>query len=97
MRIFIAFLLAATFAGSAVARPNVYQMTCAQAVSVVTSNGAIVMNTGPYTYKRFVAHAGYCVLGEQAWRTWEATADTPQCRVGYECRPKWPKIKFDRH
>jgi hypothetical protein len=60
-------------------------MTCAEAQALVSTNGAIVMSTGQYTYKRFVVHRGFCIHGEVLEWVYALTSDHPQCRVGYEC------------
>ena len=91
-------------ASAAAGRPATYAMTCAQAQALVSTNGAIVMSTGQYTYERFVAHRGFCRHGEVTDRVYAATSDNPQCRVGYQCiwRPnlrddhKW-KPRRSRH
>jgi hypothetical protein len=52
-------------------RPSTLELSCAQAAALITERGAIVLGTGGYTYRRFVAHRGYCAGDEQtepAWR-----------------------------
>jgi hypothetical protein len=61
-------------------------MTCNQARDFIASNGAVVMTTGPHTFERFVAHAGYCMWDEYAARAWAPTRDASQCLIGYYCR-----------
>jgi hypothetical protein len=82
----VAFFLLAT-AAYAQSRPSTLRMTCAQARSLVASRGSIVLSTGPYTYDRFVAGGGFCFLGEIAEPAWARTLDSPQCPIGYRCKP----------
>ena len=77
-----AFLLA----GVAEARPDLRQMTCAQARQMVQRQGAVVFTTGPHTYSRFVAHIGYCDPWQELAPQYGPTRDNPQCPVAYECR-----------
>jgi hypothetical protein len=70
----------------ATARPATFTMTCAEAASLVAAEGAIVLTTGRHTFDRFVAHPGYCMLGEYADVGWAPTADALQCTIGYVCR-----------
>ncbi|MCB5173590.1 hypothetical protein [Microvirga lenta] len=71
-------------------RPNTTAMSCAQAAGLVRSQGAIVLNTGPYTYDRFVSGGGFCAVTEGYETAWAPTADNPQCFVGYRCRSVAP-------
>lgn len=68
--------------------PSTLQMSCAQVRGLIAARGAIVLNTGPTTYERFVGGYGYCVLGETPQPAWAPTADTAQCPVGYRCAPR---------
>jgi hypothetical protein len=74
-------------------RPLTLRMLCSQARALVAARGAIVLNTGPTTYDRYVTSSRYCVRGEVTEPTWVPTADTPQCFIGYRCvirnRPFW--------
>jgi hypothetical protein len=65
-------------------------MTCAQAIGLVASQGAVVLTTGPHTYDRFVANGGFCLPGEAPLRAFVPTSDASKCPVGYLCRePFW--------
>lgn len=66
-------------------RPLTLQMTCYGARELVSVHGAIVLNTSPTTYDRYVAAGGQCVLGEVIEPAWVPTADTQQCPIGYRC------------
>ncbi|HEY7386293.1 MAG TPA: hypothetical protein VH743_21750 [Beijerinckiaceae bacterium] len=67
-------------------RPSTVAMSCAQAAGLVASRGAIVLGTGGYTYDRFVAHRGFCLITEMTEPAWVPTRDTRQCFVGYRCK-----------
>jgi hypothetical protein len=84
---FLAFALAVLASASlGYARQSTLNMSCAQAAALVASQGAIVLTTGQHTYERFVAHPGFCMLGEYGKISYAPTADTPQCRIGYTCQ-----------
>jgi len=65
--------------------PLTLRMSCAQAQSLVRSQKAIVLSTGPYTYDRYVGSYGYCAPGETLDPAWVPTADTAQCPIGSRC------------
>ena len=75
-------------ASSAVAqsRPSTLNLSCAQAGGLVASRGAVVLNTGRFTYDRFVSGRNFCEINERIEPVWVPTADTPQCFIGYRCR-----------
>ena len=68
-------------------RPSTMTMSCGQAQSLVASRGALVLNTGQFTYDRFVSNQGYCQRDEITLMTVAPTADTAQCPVGLRCIP----------
>lgn len=70
--------------------PLTLRMSCAQAQGLVASQRAIVLNTGPLTYDRYVGSSGSCVVGETLDPAWVPTADTAQCPIGYRCAPRSP-------
>lgn len=79
-----AALLAAT-AAFAQSRPMTPAMPCSAVRALVSSQGAVVLGTGPHTYDRYVAHQGFCGLDQITEAAHEVSADTPQCFVGYRC------------
>ena len=84
----ISSLLLAISASSAVyaqSRPSTTNMSCAQAVSVVQSQGAAVLGTGGDTFDRFVRDASFCPRGQQTQPRFVPTADNRQCMVGFAC------------
>ena len=66
-------------------RPVTSQMPCAQARGLVTTQGAVVLNTSPNAYDRYVRGGGYCGLGERLEPAWVPARDKPQCPIGYRC------------
>ena len=88
MRFIVGILLVLALAGPASARPDARKMTCEQARQMIRQNGAVVMTTGQYTYKRFVASIGYCDYWETTRSAWTATRDNPKCRIGYVCEDR---------
>lgn len=73
---------------SAEARPDTRDMTCRQAQQLVAQNGAVVMTTGPHTFRRFVHSYAFCQVQEQLAIEPAPTADTARCPVGYRCVPE---------
>lgn len=72
-------------AAPAAARPLSTSMTCAQAAALVQKQGAVVMDTGPNTYDRYVSTLSACWPGQALKPQWVATRDMRQCFVGYTC------------
>jgi hypothetical protein len=70
---------------AAQARPYAPSLGCAAAAQIIRSAGAIVMGTGPGTYDRFVRDGSFCLRPQTISPVWVATADSPQCFVGYRC------------
>ncbi len=66
------------------ARPDTRSMTCKQLQSFVEKQGAVVMDTGPRTYKRFVHHRGFCSFQQLARTAWVKASDG-ECALR-ECR-----------
>ena len=56
-------------------------MTCGEIRSVVSEYGAVVMDTGRHTFKRFVEHRGYCLVSERLETAWAPTIDGTECRL----------------
>jgi hypothetical protein len=65
--------------------PLTLQMSCHGARELVAVRGAIVLNTSPTTYDRYIGAGDQCALGESLEPAWVPTADTPQCPIGYRC------------
>lgn len=80
-----AIVLSALLAPPAQARPDTRSMTCNQLLAFVERNGAVVMDTGPRTYKRFVYHRGFCQFAETVRTEWVRSSDG-ECRLRI-CEP----------
>ena len=84
MRLFFAlftFLLVAASSAQAQGRPDARTMTCGEVRSLIKERGAVVITTGRYTYKRFVAHRGFCLYSERIGHDWIETRDIAECRL----------------
>jgi hypothetical protein len=81
-------LVAASLTTAAMAQqgPATWNMTCAQAIGIVASQGAVVLRTGPTVYDRYVRDASFCASQEMAGPAWVKTADGVPCLVGRVCR-----------
>lgn len=86
---FLAWAVFVPTAALAQGRPATPLLSCAEAAALVTREGAIVLDTGPYTYARFVRDGGFCPLPEAPKPAFEVTRDNPKCFVGYVCRDKF--------
>lgn len=87
-----AIVLAGLFVSAGVeARPDTRSMTCKQLQAFVKKHGAVVMNTGPRTYERFVYHRGFCLYSEIAATAWVDASDG-ECRLR-ECKDR----DIDKH
>lgn len=93
MRILLAtlsLLIAAAPAG-AISRYNAWTMSCAQAKSIVRSEGAVIlrfrstMNPSIPRYARFVNDNSFCTPGELALVSYIPTTDVKSCPV-LECQ-----------
>lgn len=62
--------------------------TCGQISATVQQYQSIVLQTGNYTYDRFVAYRSYCQGSQTAHRAFAPTADNPHCFIGYQCKER---------
>jgi len=77
--------LAILAASPASARPSVHTMTCAQAQALVKGQGAVVANTGPHTFERFVVDQRGCNRQQVTRPAYVRTRDNRQCLIGMRC------------
>ncbi|MBJ3774124.1 hypothetical protein [Acuticoccus mangrovi] len=80
-------------AAPAAARPDTRTMTCAEANALVRREGQVVMTTGTYTYRRFVANVGYCDRWQGIKPEYAPSRDNPKCVMHSVCYQ--PMIPFD--
>ncbi len=67
-------------------QPNTRSMSCRSAAALVSTRGAVVLNTGPTTYDRYVSGEGYCNVPEEvSMPAFVSAADKQQCFIGYYC------------
>lgn len=87
-------LMAATTTGLAVlaalsaaaqGRPDVRELACGQARSLIKDSGAVVLTTGRYTFDRYVSNGHYCASGYITRRAYVQTRDAQSCFIGYRC------------
>ncbi|PZR83819.1 MAG: hypothetical protein DI537_34290 [Stutzerimonas stutzeri] len=69
-------------------RVSIETMMCRSAEGLVSSRGAVVLGTGPYTYDRFVRDGSYCDIRQTTRPAYERTTDSAQCFIGYQCRAR---------
>lgn len=80
-----AVLILATSPLLAQPRPFTPRLSCQSVASIVQSNVAAVLSTGTNTYDRYVRDRSACEIAQVLKPAWVATADTPQCFIGYTC------------
>lgn len=86
----IGLTIAAAGPAPAQGRPDTRRLTCAQVNALVQSSGVVVMNTGAFTYKRFVATAGFCDRWERLRTETVPSLDRRQCIVEWVCYDPMP-------
>ena len=88
MKSFVLLLVLTAAAGSALAdpRPNTTAMTCVAAAQKIAAHGAVVMETGPALFDRFVASRAFCTSSETTEPAFVTTRDNPSCMIGYRCK-----------
>ena len=76
------FLIGALQNGQAQSRRvDSRSLTCAQVQSMIAQRGAVLFNTGPHTFDRYVSNLNNCQRGEVLLRENIPTKDTPHCGV----------------
>lgn len=77
----------ATMPAQAISRYESTRMSCDQAQSAISAEGAVILryrssrNPSLPLYDRYVAHGGYCEPNEYAANAYVPTADTRSCYV----------------
>jgi hypothetical protein len=87
-------LLIVSLASAAEARQSSIRLTCAAAASLVRQQGAVLFDTGPNAYDRYVRDASFCALATRPQPAWIPTRDNPECMVGYSCEREIPFTPF---
>jgi hypothetical protein len=68
------------------AGPPTSQRTCGANRQLVQREGAVVLDTGPSTYARFVKNGSECLVDQFPEPAWVPSSNNPQCFIGYRCR-----------
>jgi hypothetical protein len=82
---FLALALATTAATAQVGPPT-SQRTCGANRQLVQRDGAVVLDTGPQTYARFVRSGAECLVDQFPEPAWVPSSNNPQCFIGYRCK-----------
>ncbi len=77
--------LTATVAAAQVGPPT-SQRTCGANRQLVKKEGAVVLDTGPSTYARFVRSGAECTVDQFPEPAWVPSSNNPQCFIGYRCK-----------
>ena len=80
-----ALALTATAAAAQVGPPT-SQRTCSANRQLVMRDGAVVLDTGPTTYARFVKNGSECLVDQFPEPAWVPSSNNPQCFIGYRCK-----------
>ncbi|HEV2565438.1 MAG TPA: hypothetical protein VGU19_10170 [Microvirga sp.] len=77
--------LTATVAAAQVGPPT-SQRTCGANRQLVKKEGAVVLDTGPSTYARFVRSGAECTVDQFPEPAWVPSSNNPQCFISYRCK-----------
>ncbi len=80
-----ALALTTTAAAAQVVLPT-SQRTCGANRQLVMKEGAVVLDTGPSTYARFVRSDAECMVDQFPEPAWVPSSNNPQCFIGYRCK-----------
>ncbi len=88
MRYLLTLSVLALTASAAVAQvgPATSQRTCGANRQLVLKEGAVVLDTGPSTYARFVRSGAECTVDQFPEPAWVPSSNNPQCFIGYRCK-----------
>jgi hypothetical protein len=82
----LALTLAAVTTATAQVGPPTSQRTCGANRQLVLRDGAVVLDTSPQTYARFVKSGAECLVGQFPEPAWVPSSNNPQCFIGYRCK-----------
>ena len=82
----LALALATATAATAQVGPPTSQRTCGANRQLVLRDGAVVLDTSPQTYARFVRSGAECLVGQFPEPAWVPSSNNPQCFIGYRCK-----------
>jgi hypothetical protein len=75
-----------TTAAAAQVGPPTSQRTCGANRQLVQRDGAVVLDTSPSTYARFVRSGAQCLVDQFPEPAWVPSSNNPQCFIGYRCK-----------
>ena len=75
-----------TTTATAQVSPPTSQRTCSANRQLVMRDGAVVLDTGPMTYARFVRSGAECTVDQFPEPAWVPSSNNPQCFIGYRCK-----------
>ncbi|WP_210483600.1 hypothetical protein [Microvirga antarctica] len=88
MRYVLAGFALVTLSTAALAQvgPPTSTRPCSANRQMVMKEGAVVLDTGPNTYARFVKSGAECLVDQFPEPAWVPSSNNPQCFIGYRCR-----------
>jgi hypothetical protein len=88
IRILLSALALTSLATAAAAQvgPPTSQRTCGANRQLVQRDGAVVLDTSPSTYARFVRSGAQCLVDQFPEPAWVPSSNNPQCFIGYRCK-----------
>ena len=82
----ISALALTAMAAAAQVGPPTSQRTCGANRQLVLKDGAVVLDTSPSTYARFVRSSAECLVDQFPEPAWVPSSNNPQCFIGYRCK-----------
>ena len=79
-------LTVVTTTATAQVRTPTSQRTCSANRQLGLRDGAVVLDTSPSTYARFVKNGSECLVGQFPEPAWVPSSNNPQCFIGYRCK-----------
>lgn len=95
MRLIILSAALLSAASAQAQRLDTTQMSCDQARATVARAGAVVLNSGPHIYDRYVSDRRFCSFGDVTELAFAPTRDTAMCPVGDLCKTPGSRRIFD--
>jgi hypothetical protein len=86
IRISALALISIATAATAQVGPPTSQRTCSANRQLVLREGAVVLDTGPSTFARFVKNGSECTVDQFPEPAWVPSSNNPQCFIGYRCK-----------
>jgi hypothetical protein len=70
--------------------PRSSSMSCSALATIVADRGAVLLNTGPSRFDRYVSSSNLCFRPDSLSATSVQSSDKPRCFVGYACNNNGP-------